>query len=367
MKASNVTSGVTQKPQFYLTPDALCVWGHLIIRDMEAGLPIHEQQASLLVEAGMRSSTGLEGTRLQQEIAHRLQYINYRRFESYWNIHLATAQHTGQLRFRLGTYWEDILARYMFDRKLRQLIFDALSRIEIALRTRIAHDWARETEDDKPQRSSNHYRASFEVGDFLSTVDAYYKDNRSEEALRDRKQYKDVRVLPIDLFVEYTTFGNIQKLLSRGIKETSGIVESIAANMGMTDDLDFFLSGISLLKDVRNNCAHQARVWNRRWLSKKHHAILKDSKKPLWECRWNDLTQTWEFSSKGAKLLRRTGSTAAVLTFCYQIMKIIAPRSLWKERLLRIIDASGIPGKQIMKDLGFANSHWIEHPLWQDK
>lgn len=259
-----------------MTPDTLCIWGHLIIRDMNEELPIHEQQAFLLVKAGMRSSAGLDGAQLQQEIAHRLQYINYHRFESYWNIHLATDQHNGQFRFRPGTYWEDILARYMFDRKLRQLIFDALSRIEIALRTRIAHDWARETEDANPQRSSNHYRASFKVGDFLSAVDTYYRDNCSEEALRDRKQYKDVRSLPIGLFVEYTTFGNIQKLLSRGVKETSGILENIAANMGMSDDMDFFLSGISLLKDVRNNCAHQARVWNRRWLSKRRHAVLKD-------------------------------------------------------------------------------------------
>jgi abortive infection bacteriophage resistance protein len=39
--------------------------------------------------------------------------------------------------FRPGACWDYVCSLYRFDRKLRLLIFDAIERIEIALRTQI--------------------------------------------------------------------------------------------------------------------------------------------------------------------------------------------------------------------------------------
>lgn len=41
--------------------------------------------------------------------------------------------------FALGTSWDDIYNLYKFDRKLRLLVFDAIERIEIALRTQVIY------------------------------------------------------------------------------------------------------------------------------------------------------------------------------------------------------------------------------------
>src|SRR5690606_11449844 len=38
--------------------------------------------------------------------------------------------------------FEDIMELYTFDRKLRLLIFDAVEKIEVALRTQIIHQWS---------------------------------------------------------------------------------------------------------------------------------------------------------------------------------------------------------------------------------
>lgn len=156
--------------------------------------PTHEKQARLLVDAGMRSSAGLSAEHLRREIAERFQYISYRRFEAYWQNHLDNTQPGTQLRFHPATYWEDILACYMFDRQLRRIVFDALSRIEIAMRALAAHRWSENTNNDTPQRSSNNYSASFPVGTFLSTADANYQTSSTDDAVRYRKQYADVRV-----------------------------------------------------------------------------------------------------------------------------------------------------------------------------
>ncbi len=321
-----------------------------------------EQQADLLIQRGMHSSRGLDKTQLKAQIEERLKYINYYRLSSYWSV--AFSGNTPK-SFHPGTYWEDVIARYMFDRRLKQIVFDAISRIEVAMRTQLAHHWAKETQSVSPQRSSNHYSPSFRVGNFLSTVDTYYKDNQSEEAIYYRKQYKDVRTLPVWIFIEFTTFGNLLKLMTMGFKSSSQIVNEVATNMGFSGDSGFFLSGIALLKDIRNTCAHQSRVWNRRWLSRKGASVLKCSQNPAWGLNWDARNKTWSNTSQGDTLITQTESTAAALTFCYQIIKTIAPHSNWKSRLIELLTDSDSSIGSIYKHLGFSNSHWMEHPLWQ--
>ncbi len=132
----------------------------------------------------------------------------------------------------------------------------------------------------------------------------------------------------------------------------------------MAHDLNFSLSGISLLNDVRNGCAHQARVWNRRWLSKNHRIILRKGTNPLWNYKWDSVTQTWSPTGKGCMLTQGQETTAAALTFTYQIMKVIAPHSHWRQRLVELfVSNDGIP-KHAYKGIGFTNPYWMKHPLW---
>lgn len=331
---------------------------------MEQYTPTYEQQAGMLVDAGMRSAAGLRDELLRQEIAERLRFINFHRLESYWKCGINTRQGR-KLSFYPGTYWEDVMVRYMFDRYLRSIILDSSARIEVALRTRVAHIWAEDTKSGFSHRSSNNYNSFFNVKDFLSTVNIYYQDSKAEEAVYYRKIYADVRVLPVGLFVEFTSLGNLNNLISLGFKSSSGITAKIAASMGMGNDLDFFLSGISLLKNIRNGCAHQARVWNRRWLSKNYKVILRASKNPLWDYAWSDATHTWSLHGKGDKPVRGMDTTAAALTFCNQLMKVIAPHSQWRERLVKLFTSPDETPMRAYKGVGFTNPYWMEHPLWK--
>ena len=64
-------------------------------------------------------------------IPHFLQNINYYRLKGYWwDLQADRAIHT----FQSQTYFEDVVDRYNFDRHLRLILFDAVERIEIALR-----------------------------------------------------------------------------------------------------------------------------------------------------------------------------------------------------------------------------------------
>lgn len=322
-----------------------------------------EQQADLLIQRGMHSSAGLSEAALKAEIVERLSYINYQRLSSYWR--LSFVQGTPK-RFYPKTYWEDVVKKYMFDRKLRQIIFDGISRIEIALRTQIAYHWAQESHRDSPQRRSNSYAPSFRYKDFLIKVNNYYINNPSEEAILYRTQFNQACDLPIWGFVEFTTFGNLQRLMATGFKASSSVVGIVSENLGYPNDKDFFLSGIALLTDVRNACAHQSRVWDRLWLSKTGSSILKRSNNNAWRLTWDAMNGAWTNTAQGISLFAHKDSTAAALTFCYQIIKAIAPHSNWKSRLIGLLNSPAAPETNTYKRLGFSNGHWAEHPLWQE-
>ncbi len=67
---------------------------------------------------------------------HFLQNISYYRLKGYWwDMQNDRISHT----FRNNSYFEDAIDRYNFDRHLRLILFDAIERIEISLRTKMIY------------------------------------------------------------------------------------------------------------------------------------------------------------------------------------------------------------------------------------
>lgn len=80
---------------------------------------------------------GLIGDR--NAMASRLAVVSFERLSGYWHPFL-----TDQERFKDGTTFEIVWERYAFDRRLRLLIFDAIERIEVCLKTQLSQvldDW----------------------------------------------------------------------------------------------------------------------------------------------------------------------------------------------------------------------------------
>lgn len=91
-----------------------------------------EEQLKLL------SSRGL----IIQDVAsatHYLKFISYYRFCGY-AIEFEDAPLNNEKRYRSGTTFEQVLDCYIFDRKLRLLVIDAIERIEVSIRTVISNE-----------------------------------------------------------------------------------------------------------------------------------------------------------------------------------------------------------------------------------
>jgi abortive infection bacteriophage resistance protein len=86
-------------------------------------------QITLLKQRGMLFND-------EQSAHHFLENISYYRLKGYWwDMQDDVTIHT----FKPNTYFEDIIDKYNFDRRLRLILFDAIERIEIALRTKMIY------------------------------------------------------------------------------------------------------------------------------------------------------------------------------------------------------------------------------------
>lgn len=71
--------------------------------------------------------------------AQVLEHISYYRFAAYLRP-MESDKTTHQLHARAS--FEDVLAIYEFDAKLRALVFDAIQKIEISIRSKMIHEFS---------------------------------------------------------------------------------------------------------------------------------------------------------------------------------------------------------------------------------
>lgn len=189
-----------------------------------------EDQAELLITRHLEAD--------KDDLLRRLKAINYYRLTGYLHIFRETkTDHQGNRTktdgYRNGTTLDLVWKYYLFDRRLRLLLLDAIERIEIALRTHVAYYWAKSTKCSNPQKFSTSYRPDFNKitrdgnsGPGRSRKDKLLKtfqnsfDRSIDDCVLHHKEdlgFRNVEDLPIWVFVELSTIGELTWLFS-GLK-----------------------------------------------------------------------------------------------------------------------------------------------------
>jgi len=294
----------------------------------------YEEQADLLLGRGMVADRAL--------LIERLQQVSYYRLSGYW---YPFRRFDPSRRQRLddfvpGTDFETIWNRYVFDRRLRLILLDAIERIEVAVRSRLAYLHAREfgpfayaTDANTLPGCSGPQRATF-----LQNVQA--EVNRSKDTFIEhfKRKYGDQhKHLPVWMAVETMAFGSVLTFY-RGSPRR--IKKGIASIFEMPERV--FSSWLLTLNTVRNICAHHGRLWNREFGTAP--MIPRQDKYPEWH-------QPQPF---------RNSRTFAVLTICKWCVDRIAPQSRWGMRLRSLLsEYPRIP----LDEMGFP-ADWERSPIW---
>lgn len=169
-------------------------------------------------------------------------------------------------QFLPGTTFQNAVDLYVFDKKLRLLVLDALERIEIALRVDISHNLGRHDKFAylRPELFHGGFSSELDANtgltphhDWLSKHATLINRSREEFIRHNKAKYG----FPVAIWVacEVWDFGTMSTLFA-GMTEADQ--DAISSQYGISNGR-VFASWLRSLNYLRNVCAHHSRLWNR--------------------------------------------------------------------------------------------------------
>ena len=165
--------------------------------------------------------------------------------------------------FNTEISFEEIIDIYVFDRRLRMYIFNAIEKIEIAIRTRITYHYSMEYGSHWYEDLTN-----FNDNDIFTKNLRKLKDelNRSSENFikHYKRKYKNPKNPPAWMSLEVISIGLLSKIYDN-LKITNE-KRIVADELGLPNFI-FLENWLRCITNLRNMCAHHSRVWNRKFTS----------------------------------------------------------------------------------------------------
>lgn len=315
------------------------------------------EQVELLKKRGLEAEDTLLATRLKN--------VGYYRLSAYLHPFRIRDQ-LGKIsdEYTPGTTLDKVWLYYRFDRKFRFMMLDAIERIEVALRSRIAYyhtqgrsPFAYASADYFPKwkgyiqgldrlkiQKDKHGKAITKGKD---SVDHFFN------TYGDKHDY-----LPLWIAVGEMDFGTVVHFYTHSEKV---IKKAIAGEWNI--DTSSLESWLNTLRMLRNDCAHHARIWNKTFQSLPR---MNNTPNLPWNYVYSDKANKWVKPTNSLmdnkSMLDSQNTLAAHLFICRYLLKQIAPTSEWHIRMQNFLiefQQQGIP----LSKIGLPE-YWENHPMW---
>lgn len=299
-----------------------------------------EEQLQLLKSRGMLFKD-------ENHAAELLKNISYYRLKGYWwDMQSDRTRHI----LNSGTWFEDIVDRYNFDRHLRLILFDAIERIEIALRTKMIYHlsighgglWylnpalfeaTTMTLSDGRVKTIHRNTLDELQKEFNRSQEIFIKDHRHRHPNADADAWKTLEVASMG------TLSKLYKNLKHQLPEKAAIANEMGLNLH--NELSSWLEAITY---VRNIIAHHSRLWSRNMV-----------KTPTLNLK-NPVGQWFNHPLSEVQLKKPFLIISCMVYLCNQV----TPGHQIKTKILDLIDSN--PTIPVYK-LGFLNN-WEREILW---
>lgn len=267
-----------------------------------------------------------------REAAFYLQHLNYYRLGAYWLPF--EADHSSH-RFHPGTRFTDVLNLYLFDRRLRLLVLDAIERFEVSVRGQWAYQVSHRHGPHAHLDPSLAFRRDFWRKNMDSLTDEV---RRSDEAfIRHFRNTYPEPLPPVWAVCEVMSLG----LLSRWYDNLKPMPtrRAIADVYGL--DERALRSWLHHLTHLRNVCAHHSRLWNREF------TIIPElpRRKP---------------ASLSSQLNRGSRKVYNSLVLLLHVMDVVAPNHRWRDHLKDLLSRHGVD----VSVMGFPPD-WQQLLIWR--
>ena len=269
------------------------------------------------------------------EALRQLKIISYFRLANY--MRPMEADKTTHI-FKPGSFFENAVDLYYFDKQLRVLLFTAVQSIEIALRSKVIH------------HLSMKYGAFWFMDEHLSENPALFDENLShisKELKRSREdfisehfaKYTSPQFPPVWKTLEVVSFGTLSKLFENF--SDKHVKKAIAREFNLPQHI-YLESWVKSITVLRNCIAHHSRIWNRKF-----------PLKPQLPLRLNGM---WVDCSK----MGRAKLYAQLCCLAY-LQNHIHPGNDFKQQLKSLLLAH--PNVDVAA-MGFPTD-WENEPLWK--
>jgi abortive infection bacteriophage resistance protein len=291
-------------------------------------------QADQLIERGLIVTD-------RERLLRELRTIGYYRLSAYW-LPFEQPPPNGQTRskrFVDNTRHEDIIDLYIFDRKLRLLIMEAVERIEIAVRA----SWTNRlslASGPHAHIDARNFRDTLEHAALLTQLASAV--DRSKDVLVEhyRTNYQLPRLPPLWAVTEVMTMGALTEWVA--MTASHAVKRQVAIDLGLPTEA-VLNSVLPVLRYVRNICAHHGRLWNRRLVVKMMK--IKRFKAELTVGPSGELDdRLYNF-----------------IVVCLHILRVQSPQTSFAGRLAALMDSISDGQRAAM---GFP-ADWRARPIWQ--
>jgi len=270
--------------------------------------------------------------------------VGYYRLSAYWLPWELppNGDETRSKRFPPNTKFDDIVDIYVFDRKLRLLVMEAIDRFEIAVRAR----WTNRLS------LAHGSHAHMDVANFTNGFDharMYGKLVLTAESSREvfiehyKRKYTKPFLPPLWQVTELMTLGEIS-MWTKATRDNA-LKDAMAKELGLPNK-ETLEGTLQLLSYIRNICAHHGRLWNRRTVKRAPNIrTFRDSMViEIDGAQRQPQNSIYNVLVILSKTLRHQSPDTS---FPIRVRKLVETRLGWQR------DAMGFPGD------------WRSRPIWQ--
>lgn len=283
--------------------------------------------------------------------------IGYYRLSGYWYPFRVPDGASRGNRFVAGTTFDQVLALYDMDRRLKLLVLEAVERVEIAMRVQVgytlgkrdphAHLHPQYLDGKFTRRAANQSTSRYDT--WLERV-RQAQDRSTEEFVQHFRDNYEGR-LPVWVVTEIMDFGLLSYLYAGSRRDDR---DAIAAHFGVLDAQGrgngaALANWLQVLNYVRNVCAHHSRLWNR-------NMTVQVATRHL-----SSVPMLSHIHGSDASAAHRVYASLCVLGF---LVRQVAPDQPWCADLHLPLDTGLAAAKRSATEMGFP-SGWEHQPLWR--
>lgn len=297
-----------------------------------------DEQIALLKERGLQLSADAPARRW-------LASVGYYRLSAYWLIfeELPERGTTRSKQFRAGVTLEQVIDIYIFDRKLRLLVTEAIERIEISVRAYWSNKMAL-AQGAHAHMKPAYFKSDWDHAKAVADLKKRVQESGEVFVAHYKQKYSDPEMPPIWIITELMTFREISKWIEA--TADARIRNAVAHHLGLPTQ-ETLVGTLQHLSYIRNICAHHGRLWNRR--SVKRLPNIKRFRE--------DLKMESPGPSGQHHLSNRIYNTLIVLV---RLMRHQAADSTYPSRLRELLDTRTEGQLRVMG----VPTDWRERPAW---